>query len=50
MRQYYSRQEARDELRSQMIFDRTLGYLVEKANVKEVDALPPKVDDPDKKS
>ena len=50
IRQYYSRHDARDELRAQMVFDRTLGYLLEKANVKEVDAPPQKVDDPDKKS
>jgi trigger factor len=50
IRQYYSRPDARDELRSQMVFDRTLGYLLEKANVKEVDAPPHKVDDPNKKS
>jgi trigger factor len=50
IRQYYSRPDARDELRSQMVFDRTLGYLLEKAQVKEVDAPPHKVDDPNKKS
>jgi trigger factor len=50
IREYYSREDAREELRSQMVFDRTLGYLLEKANVKEVDAPPQKVDDPDKKS
>ena len=50
IRQYYSRHDARDELRAQMVFDRTLGYLLDKANVKEVDAPPQKVDDPDKKS
>ena len=50
IRQYYSRHDARDELRAQMVFDRTLGYLLDKANVKEVDAPPQKVDYPDKKS
>jgi trigger factor len=50
VRQYYSRGEAREELRAQMVFDRTLGYLLEKANVKEIDMPPEKVDDPDKKS
>ena len=50
IRQYYSRHEARDELRGQMVFERTLGYLLEKANVKEVDAPHQQVDDPDKKS
>jgi trigger factor len=50
IRQYYSRDDAREELRSQMVFDRTLGYLLEKANVKELDKPPETVDDPDKKS
>jgi trigger factor len=50
IRQYYSRHDARDDLRSQMIFDTTLGFLLEHATVKEVEALPQKVDDPGKKS
>jgi trigger factor len=50
IRQYYSRHDARDELRSQMVFDRTLSFLLEKANIKEVVEAPQKVDDPDKKS
>ncbi len=50
LRQYYSRHDARDELRSQMVFDRTLGYLLDKASVKLVDPPPQKVDDPGKKS
>jgi trigger factor len=50
IRQYYSRDNAREELRSQMVFDRTLGYLLEKANVKEVEAPLETVDEPDKKS
>jgi trigger factor len=50
LRQYYARDDARDELRSQMIFDRTLGFLLAQAHVKEVDAPVETVDDPDKKS
>jgi trigger factor len=50
IRQYYSRHDARDELRAQMVFDRTLGYLLEKANIKEIDAPRETVDDPNKKS
>ena len=50
VRQYYARQDARDELRSQLVFDRALEFLLEKANVKEVDAPVEKVDDPVKKS
>jgi trigger factor len=50
LRQYYARHEARDELRSQLVFDRTLEFLLERANVKEVDAPVEKVDDTGKKS
>jgi trigger factor len=50
VRQFYSRQEAREELRSQLVFDRTLDFLLDKANVKEVEAPAEKVDDPAKKS
>jgi trigger factor len=50
VREFYSRPDARDELRAQMVFDRTLGFLLEKATVKEVDPKPVKVDDQDKKS
>ncbi|MDH3443939.1 MAG: trigger factor [Deltaproteobacteria bacterium] len=50
IRQYYSKHDAREEIRSQMVFDRTLGYLLEKSKVKVVDAPPEKVDDPGKKS
>jgi trigger factor len=50
LRQFYSRTDAHDELRSQMIFDRTLDFLLARARVKEVDAPVEKVDDPDKKS
>ena len=50
VREYYSRSDARDELRSQMVFDHTLSFLLEKATIKEVDPKPVKVDDRDKKS
>jgi len=50
LRQYYSRHEARDELRSQLLFDRTLDFLLERANLKELDAPVEKVDDQGKKS
>ena len=50
VRQYYSREEGREELRSQMVFERTLSYLLEKAHLKEVDPPPETVDDPHKKS
>jgi trigger factor len=49
IREYYSRTDAREELRSQMVFERTLSYLLEKAHVKEVDPPPETVDDPNKK-
>jgi len=50
VREFYSREDARDELRSQIVFDRTLGFLLEKANVKDVDPPPSKVDDESKNS
>ena len=50
LREYYSRPEARDDLRAQMVFDRTLGYLLERAHIKEVDSGAVKVDDPAEKS
>ncbi|HEY7166655.1 MAG TPA: trigger factor [Candidatus Binatia bacterium] len=48
VRDFYSREDARGELRAQIVFDRTLGFLLEKANVKEVDPPPLKVDDESK--
>jgi trigger factor len=45
VREYYSRSEARDDLRAQMVFDRTLNFLLDRAKIKEVDAPPSKVDD-----
>jgi trigger factor len=50
VREFYSRPDARDELRAQMVFDRTLSFLLEKADVKAVQPHPIKVDDQDKKS
>ena len=45
LREYYSRPEARDDLRSQMVFDRTVAFLLERAKVKEIDLPESKVDD-----
>jgi trigger factor len=50
VREFYSRPEARDDLHAQMIFDRTLAFLLERAKIKEVDPEPAKVDDQAKKS
>ncbi len=50
VREYYGRHDARDDLRAQMVFDRTLSHLLEHANVKEVDPPVSKVDDGDKNS
>ena len=50
VRDYYSRADSRDDLRAQMIFDRTLVFLLDHATVKEVDPKPAKVDDQAKKS
>jgi trigger factor len=48
VRKLYDHESAREELRSQMIFDRTLDFLIAHAKVKEIE--PPKVDEGDKKS
>ena len=45
LREFYSRADARDELRAQMVFDHTLGFLLERARVKEVDPPVSKVDE-----
>lgn len=49
VREAYSRPEARDDLRAQIIFDRTLNFLLERALIKEVDAPATKVDEQGKK-
>ncbi len=38
VREYYARPDARDDLRAQIAFDRTLSFLLERAKIKEVDA------------
>jgi len=50
LREVYSRSEAREELRAQMAFERTLNFLLERATIKEVDPPATKVDDEGKKS
>ena len=50
VREYYARPDARDDLRAQMVFDRTLSFLLERAKIKEVDAPISKVDDAPEKS
>jgi len=50
VREYYGRPEAREDLRAQLVFDRTLSFLVERAHVKEVDPPAPKVDEETKTS
>jgi trigger factor len=49
VRKVYSRPSTREDLRSQMIFDRALHFLFERARITEVDP-PLKVDEVDKKS
>src|SRR6266550_3208905 len=44
LREIYARSEARDDLRAQIVFDRTVGFLLERAQIKEVD--PPVSVDP----
>ena len=50
VREVYSRPEAREDLRAQIISDRTLAFLLERAAVKEVDPPASKVDEKGKKS
>ena len=45
LREFYARAEARDDLRTQMVFDRTLGFLLERATLNELDPQVSKVDD-----
>jgi trigger factor len=50
VRDFYARPEARDDLRAQMVFDRTVAFLLEHAKVKEVDLPISKVDELAEKS
>ena len=50
VRDFYSRPEARDDLRTQMLFDRTVSFLLERARINEVDLPLSKVDDEAEKS
>jgi trigger factor len=45
VREAYARSDTRDDLRAQMVFDGTLDFLLERARIKEVDALATKVDE-----
>jgi trigger factor len=45
VREYYARPDARDDLRAQLMFDRTVNHLFEKAKIKEVEAPASKVDE-----
>ena len=49
VREVYSRPSARDDLQAQMVFDRTVSFLLERAHVKEVDPPATKVDERGKK-
>jgi len=49
VRDFYRRDEAREELGSQMVFDKTLNFLLEKAKVEEVEHAKTKVDEGRKK-
>ena len=50
LREFYARSDARDDLRAQMVFDRTLSFLLERAKLKEVDLPISKVDAEPEKS
>jgi len=49
VREFYARPDARDELRAQMVFDRTLDFLLERAHIEESDPPQSKVDEPGEK-
>jgi FKBP-type peptidyl-prolyl cis-trans isomerase (trigger factor) len=49
VREAYSKPDTRDDLRAQMVFDRTVSFLLERAQVKEVDPPATKVDERGKK-
>ena len=50
VREYYAGPDARDDLRAQIAFDRTLSFLLERAKIKEIDAPISTVDDAAEKS
>ena len=50
LREYYGRAEAREELRAQMVFDRTVDFLLARARIKEVELPASKVDEQGEKS
>jgi trigger factor len=50
VRDFYSRPDARDDLRAQMVFDRTVSFLLEHAKIKEVNLPLSKVDELPEKS
>jgi trigger factor len=45
VREFYSRSDAREELRGQIIFDRALEFMLERAQIKEIDPPNSKVDE-----
>ena len=49
VREFYSRPDARDDLRAQLAFGRTVDFLLERARIKEVDSPPSKVDELEEK-
>jgi trigger factor len=50
VREFYSRPDARDELRGQIVFDQTLNFLLERAQIEEVNPPKSKVDEGGEKS
>jgi FKBP-type peptidyl-prolyl cis-trans isomerase (trigger factor) len=50
LREFYGRPDARDELRAQLVFDRAVNFLLDRAHIKEVDLPISKVDEPTEKS
>lgn len=50
IREFYSRPDSRDELRAQLVFDRTVDFLLEHAKINDVDLPHTEVDESGEKS
>jgi FKBP-type peptidyl-prolyl cis-trans isomerase (trigger factor) len=50
VREVYSRPDARDDLRAQIVFDRTVAFLLDRAKIKDIDLPPAEVDEHPEKS
>jgi hypothetical protein len=49
VREVNAKPDAREDLHAQMVFDRTLRFLLERAEIREIDSSAAKVDEEGKK-